>query len=184
MTTAETINAAILLATIVAILVGPVVAVFITRRIDDKREEARRRLETYRILMLTRAARMAPDHVRALNLVPADFAKDEAVIEEFRKYIDHLNSPFPAVEQQPHFFEQRNDIFFEMLFRIGQALGYRFDKRDLERLSYIPQGMVDDEQRQRQTQMLLAEVLEGKRTFPVAIGQITQGKSPFPPAPT
>ena len=80
MTTVETINAAILLATIVAILAGPVVAVFVTRRIDDKREQARRRLETYRALMLTRSARLAPDHVRALNLVPADFAHDAAVM--------------------------------------------------------------------------------------------------------
>lgn len=180
---ADKINFAILMATVIAILVGPIVAVYLTRRIDSRNEARRRRLEVYRNLMLTRTARLAPDHVRALNLVPVNFANVSAVIDPFRKYIDHLNSPLPAVDQQDHYFAQRSDIFYELLFQIGKALGYSFDKRDLERLSYIPRGYVNDKNRQRRMQELLTQILEGTRTFPVSIGQPAGPTNPFPPPP-
>ncbi len=183
MSKAETINAAILGFTIIAILAGPIVALWMTRRIDDRREAQRRRLEVYRSLMLTGSARRSFDHVRALNSVLVEFDDYKEVSGSYRKYIQHLNSPLPAVDQQHHFFEQQSDFFYDLLMHIGKSLGYNFDKRDLERLSYYPKVWWDDELTQRNLQQLLVQVLEGKRSFPIALAQHSDGTSPYPPPP-
>ena len=183
MTLVEKLDLVILFLTIIAIVAGPIIAVWMTRRVDESRQAYFRRLEVYRNLMLTRSVRIAPDHVRALNLVPVEFAQFDRVVEEFKKYIEHLSSPLPAVDQQELHYAQQSDIFYELLFRIGKTLGYSFDKRDLERLSYLPKGHVDDENRNRRAQNALAEILEGKRTFPVSINQPMMSAGIFPEPP-
>ena len=75
MTLVEKLDLVILSLTIIAIVAGPIIAVWMTRRADERRQAYFRRLEVYRNLMLTRSVRIAPDHVRALNLVPVEFAQ-------------------------------------------------------------------------------------------------------------
>jgi len=179
----EKINIGILIATAIAIIAGPIVAVLITRKSDRERENRQRRLQIYRTLMETRGARLAPDHVRALNAIPVEFFFEETVLQNLRIYIQHLSSPLPAADQQDRFGRARNDIFLDLLFSIGNVLGYRFDRAELERLSYMPTQLVNDEERIRRVQGLLLEVFEGRRGFPVIQFVPPGTQSLFPPAP-
>jgi hypothetical protein len=90
------------IATIVAVLAGPILAVWVTRRIDESRLKQTRRMEVFRTLMRTRRMRLNPDHVGALNLVEIEFHGEVPVIEAWKSYWDHLRQPFPKVlvEQQ------------------------------------------------------------------------------------
>jgi hypothetical protein len=55
------------IAVVVATLTGPVLAVMVTRHIDDARAQKARRLEIFRAMMRTRNAALLPDHVNALR---------------------------------------------------------------------------------------------------------------------
>ncbi|MFK0165622.1 DUF6680 family protein [Rhizobium sp. NPDC090279] len=179
---ADWLNSAILLATIFAIIYGPIKAVKITREMDDKRARENRRIDIFRNLMRTRQIQLDAEHVYALNLVELEFYGEEKIVSAYRNYMNHLNTPLPAVDAQDKFFEDRRDLFIDLLHVIGKAVGYDFDRRDLGKFGYVPAGWGNEAERQRYIQSLLVEVLENKRPFPIT-PMIVGNANPFPPPP-
>ena len=86
------------LATIVAIIVGPVIAVWITRKIDQDRAAKVRKMEIFRTLMRTRGMPIHWDHVGALNLVEVEFIDHQDVIEPWKEYLALLHERPPERE--------------------------------------------------------------------------------------
>ncbi|HMS95447.1 MAG TPA: hypothetical protein PKA03_09550 [Tabrizicola sp.] len=169
------------IATLVAIVLGPIVAVIVTRVLDGKSERRRRKIDVFRNLMQTRGIRLDPVHVAALNILEIEFYNEPEVRRAYADYIAHLSAPMPNVSEQDRFFEQRSDLFMSLLHKMGDALKFRFDKRDLERLSYVPQGWDTDHSLQRKNAALLSQILSGERAIPVT--NIISGPSPFPDPP-
>jgi len=169
-------------ATIWAILRGPVKAVEVTRRMDEERAGKDRKLDLFRGLMCTRQLKLSQDHVRALNLISIDFYDVEEVLEKYKSYVKHLYKPLPEINAQQHFFEERDELFVELLYSMGKNLGYHFDKKELEKNSYTPVGWAQDEDRVRKNASLLGEMLEGKRPLQVTAAQSVA--SPYPPPPS
>ena len=183
MNNTEIIQSLILLATIWAIVYGPIKAVKITRIMDQERESKAKKLEIFRALMRTRQVQLATDHVYALNMIEVEFYEETNVINAYREYVRQLNSGLPHVDDQRRYFDERHDRFVDLLCAMGKSLNYAFDKHELSRFGYAPVGWINDEDRQRNIQSLLVEMLEGKRPIPIAPMQIGPG-SPFPPSPT
>lgn len=177
--TAETLYS---IATLGAIILGPVIAVYITRRLDDRNEAKRRKFELFKALMQTRGIRLDPVHVAALNIIELEFYQFDSIRSAFQTYIAHLSSPEPNGDNDSldRYYEQRSDHFMDLLHEIGTVVGYNFDKRELERRSYVPRGWNDDQSVQRKNAMMLNQLLEGQRPLPVS-NFIAQ--SPFPPPP-
>jgi hypothetical protein len=171
----------IALATIAAIVVGPILAVIITRKLDREAQALDRKASVYRNLMRTRAIRLDPTHVGALNLVEVEFYGNDRVISSYQDYVRHLASPAPPPDEHERYFADRTDLFVELLFQMGRSLGYQFDKRDLERRAYSPLGWETDAGIQRRNAALLSEVLEGRRPLPIT--SVVASKSPYPPPP-
>ena len=169
------------MATLVAIAVGPIIAVIVTRMLDCAAEKRRRRLDVFRNLMQTRGVRLDPVHVAALNVVEVEFYKDKDVRDAFQSYIQHLSAPMPDVAEQDRFLEQRYDLFMDLLFKIGSSVGFSFDKRDLERLGYFPQGWDRDQNMQRRNVEMLGQLLSGQRAIPITY--FTGDQSPYPEPP-
>jgi len=182
------LNLAILVATVVAIIYGPIVAVRITLRSEDRREKTRRKYQTFYALMRTRRGTLSPEHVAALNTIQTEFHDDEKVIVAYKKHIENLGGPpLPAGsndETSHRFMEARTDVFHELMFEIGKSLGFNFDKRDLAKYSYTPQGWVDIETEQTAVRRLALELLQGKRGLPVSPFQVNPAANKFPPAPS
>jgi hypothetical protein len=168
-------------ATLIAIVLGPVIAVVMTRFLDEKSERRRRKTEVFRNLMQTRGIRLDPVHVAALNVLEIEFYNEPEVRRAYADYIAHLSAPMPVVSEQDRFFAQRSDLFMSMLHKMGGALRFQFDKRDLERLSYVPQGWDADHSLQRRNAALLTQILSGERAIPVT--NVIAGPSPFPEPP-
>lgn len=168
--------------TIIAIITGPIVAVSITLWRDRRNEVRRRRTEILASLMRTRAVRLSGEHVGALNLVQLEFHGRQSIIDAYTQYIEHLNKPLPPVGEQKYFFEEREARFLNLLTTIATDLKYKFDKKDLERLSYTPQGWHDDEGVQRGNMLLLSQLLRGERFLRVK-SESLQEHDPFPPPP-
>lgn len=58
---------------IAAVILGPILAVQVQKRIEKLREKWGRKNHLFQILMSTRASRLSPDHVQALNMIDLVF---------------------------------------------------------------------------------------------------------------
>lgn len=177
----------VLCATIFAIYYGPIKAVQITRENDTKHEKRRRQFDVFHALMKTRRFNLAPDHVMALNLVQVEFYGHERIDTAYRAYIALLYSKFPAPEdpEAERFWQAKQDALYNLMHEIGEELGYKFDKRDMERLAYGPQGWQNDEDQQRALRSLLVDLLAGKRAMPVIdFEKLMKAAGKFPPPPS
>lgn len=181
------LNLGILILTMVAIVVGPIVAVRLTLRSEEAREKVRRKYQTFHALMRTRRVVLSPDHVTALNVIQTEFHDDARVIAAHKKYIDLLDRPPLPPNTAQEFIKKemddRSDAFNDMMFEIGRHLGFSFDRRELAKYSYAPQGWVDIESSQNALRNLTLELLQGKRPLPVAPFQPSPMASKFPPPP-
>lgn len=181
------LNAAILVVTVIAIVYGPIVAVRLTQHGEEERERIRRKYQTFYNLMKTRRVTLSGDHVSALNVIQTEFHDDEKVIDAYKKYIDNLAGPsLPEGSNEDairRHIEARDDVFNEFMFELGRHLGFTFDKRDLAKYSYAPQGWANLENEQAALRRLSIELLLGQRGLPIAPFQPSPSASKYPPAP-
>ena len=155
---------------ILAVLLGPIIAVQLTRYLDNKKEERTRKLEVFKTLMATRAYTISWDHVVALNRIDLEFDKDnmkeKAVIEAWKAYLDLLGDKEMPPEQ---WAVKRIDLLVELLHKMAQVLDYDFDKTHIKNSSYSPMAHGNIEEEQKAIRTGLIEVLEGKRPIPMAV---------------
>lgn len=172
----------ILLATIAAIIYGPVRAVKVTRQLDAEREQTQRKYQILSDLMRTRRARLDPLHVSALNLIELEFYGNESIRSAYRTYAKHLNSHFPQEsEALDRHLREGDDLFNDLLQTIALDLGYSFDKGDLERLGYLPQGLGRHYDNSMINAQLTRDILEGRRALPIT--NFISNDAIFPPPP-
>ena len=78
---------------IAAVFLGPIVAVRLTRYLDNQKEIKERKLEIFKSLMATRAYTVSWLHVEALNRIDLEFDanRDREVVEAWKEYLDLLN---------------------------------------------------------------------------------------------
>ncbi|MFC5066587.1 DUF6680 family protein [Flaviflagellibacter deserti] len=169
---------------IVAIIVGPLLAVLITRWRDNRKENIRRRSDILEALMKTRPLRLSFEHVGALNLIQMEFFGKRSVIDAYKRYRDHLSQDFPQGDGAgKRFVETRDDLFVELIHAIASDLNYKFDKKDIEKLSYGPVGWENDESAVRMIRTLAINVLTGQQPLPVSIRPPNAPGQMFPPPP-
>jgi hypothetical protein len=174
------------LATIAAILIGPIAAVMVTRYIDGKRTEQQRRMDVFRTLMRTRRLQLSPDHVGALNLVEIEFHGEKDVLSAWRDYLTHLARPHSAHQtpaQQAALTRERDGLLTKLLHAIARSLKFHIEQLEIFEGGYTPQGWADDELQLRALRYFMLEVLRGNSPIPVTL---STGRAPadlFPPPP-
>lgn len=177
--------------TIVAIIIGPIAAVRITRNLDEKREEQGRRMDVFRTLMRTRRVTLSPDHVGALNLVEIEFKDEGPVIAAWRQYFENLGERWPDDLKMPEIEERtrrRAGLLTKLLHAMANSLNFTIEQLEIFEGGYAPQGWQDEEETQRALRYNLLQVLTGKRAFPVTsinqpIASQAPPPNPFPPPP-
>ncbi len=122
---------------ILAVLLGPIISVQLTRFLDSKKERRERKMEIFKTLMATRAYAVSWDHVVALNRIDLEVNKDnkkeKAVIEAWKAYRDLLGAKGMSSEQ---WNIKRVDLLVELLYSMAQVLDYDFDKTHIKNSSY------------------------------------------------
>lgn len=155
---------------IAAVLLGPIIAVQLTRYLDNKKEERERKLQVFKTLMATRSYAVSWDHVGALNRIDLEFDKDDkkekAVIEAWKAYLDLLRDGSISSEQ---WNIKRIDLFVEFLHKMAQVLDYDFDKTHIKNSSYSPVAHENIEEEQKKLRAGLIEVLAGNRSIPMKV---------------
>lgn len=155
---------------VVAVLLGPIIAVQLTRYLDNKKEKRERKLQVFKTLMATRAYTISWDHVVALNRIDLEFNKDDnnekAVIEAWKAYLDLLCDKSILPDQ---WNIKRTELFVELLHKMAQVLDYDFDKTHIKNSSYSPAAHGNTEAELKALRVGLIEMLEGKRPIPMTI---------------
>ena len=153
------------LATIAAIIIGPMVALWLQRISERRRERRNRKLVIFKELMATRATRVSPRHVDALNAIEVEFsdgsADDKRVLEAWRLYLDHLGDDNTGDNQR--WTDKGNDLLTDLLYEMSQALQYDFSKITLKKNVYSPRAHGDLELDQYLLRKYVVEMMAGKR---------------------
>jgi hypothetical protein len=158
-------------------LLGPILAVQAQKFVERATERRRRKQWIFDVLMATRATRINPDHVRALNQIELEFSganwfgrqfapsrKERVVLENWRTHADNLHRYLPK-EKGPEralWFERVDNSFIALLQSIGIAMGHNIDQRELRRGVYYPTGFSEDELRNHAIQVNFLRLLEGE----------------------
>ena len=133
---------------IVATVAGPILAVQAQKWIERARERRNAQRQLFYDLMATRATRVAPKHVEALNRIDLEFSgKGSAkgrreVLNRWRIYADHLNINLDNVNEAglTQWNVQGDEFFTDLLEALADALGYPFDRVQLKRGIYYPRA--------------------------------------------
>ena len=65
--------------------------------------------------------------------------------------------------------EKSRELTAELLQAMGKCLGYDFDKVQVKKGAYYPEGLVNTEQEQHAVRRGILDVLQGKRRIPVGV---------------
>lgn len=118
---------------IAATALSPLIAVQVTRHLDDRNEERGRKLQVFKTLMATRAYNLSPSHVEALSRIDLEFSasrrSEKAVLDVWQQYLDHLGSKSLAGEA---WNDKRVDLLVDLLHAMGKSLGYDFNKTKIK----------------------------------------------------
>lgn len=169
---------------ILATSISPLIAVQVTRYLDDRNEVRGRKLKVYKTLMATRAYSLSVAHVEALNSIDLEFSTkrpaEKVVLEIWQQYLDHLGN---TGMEAGAWATRRGDLLVDMLHAMGKALGYDLSKTQIKNGTYSPgaHGRMDAEQ--GRIRELAVELLEGKRSLPMHVTNLPRPASELPPAP-
>lgn len=166
--------------TVLAVILGPVLAVQAQKFLESVREKRNRRLALFKTLMSTRAERLSREHVQALNMIDIEFygrrmfgtryqtSKEKKVTNAWKNYNDHLNqkNSYDSVES---WIRDGDTLFTRILYEMSIALGYDYDEVQLKRDSYRPEAHVNIENAQLDVLTGLASVLRNERSIPMAV---------------
>jgi hypothetical protein len=153
------------IAVVIATILGPIVAVFVTRMIDDGRSRKQRQTDVFRSLMRSRRWALSPDYVNALNLVEVEFAGIKPVENAQRELFQHLNQH----TQSQEWGDKWRRLQTRLLYAIAVHLGYKMEQLDVLEGGYIPSDWGSLEDQQRALLHSMNELLSGKRLLPVQL---------------
>ena len=164
---------------VVAVLIGPILAVQAQKFVEKIRDKRDRRLQIFKSLMSTRAERVSREHVQSLNLIDIEFygrlifgirlqtQKEKAVTNAWKNYNAHLNDKtYPTIDD---WYRDGDGLFTKMLYEMSQALGYDFDEVQLKRDAYKPEAHVNLENAQLAVLDGLAKALNNQNSLSVNV---------------
>jgi hypothetical protein len=158
--------------TIIAIILGPIAALEVQRRLDKGREAKNRKLWIFKTLMSFRATALAPQFVQALNLIDVEFdnknEQEKAVRTAWKILLDHFGE-LAKPNQPADINEKTATLTTNLLIAMGKSLGYDFDEVQIKKGAYYPMGLGNVEQEQHAVRRGILDVLQGRRRVPVGI---------------
>ena len=168
---------------ILALLLGPIIAVQITEHLRKAEDARKRKIHIFRTLMATRSSNLNYSHIEALNLVEIEFnsskREEKKIVDCWRLYIAHLNAKdYPP----PNWENRRKELLIDLLYEISNLLGYAHDKSQIQSGAYYPQGYVNVENENTETRQLWLDVLRGNRKIPMKAEVYTASSTVPPPS--
>jgi hypothetical protein len=153
---------------LLAILLGPIFAIQVSQIIEKYKRKRERQEYIFKVLMATRGTPLDTRHVEALNMIDVEFyennKKAQEVLRAWKDYLDHLNLRENATE---FWVSKGQDLFVELIHKMAICLGYKFEKTDIRKTSYFPQGLGKIQDLQNNILECLGEIFNGNKGFPI-----------------
>jgi Family of unknown function (DUF6680) len=170
--------------TLLAVLLSPIFALEVQKRLDDRRGIRERKMAIFRKLMTTRATQLAPAHVEALNGIEVEFyatgGPDKKVLDAWRLYVNHLNTKTGEGEALNRWVEKKTTLLTDLLYAMAQNLGYDIDKVAIQNNAYHPKGFVEIETEQHALRKATLAVFSGERPIQTTVVGRVQTTQPLP----
>jgi hypothetical protein len=157
---------------LLTLLLAPLIALSVQDRVNRWREARQRKISIFRTLMATRAARVDPRHVEALNAVQVEFlggGAGKGVLEKWKEHLDHLNTPqnqFPSLEA---WVQKSDEHFIDLLYEMGKCVDCPLDRVELRRRFYRPVAHGEMEMEESVMRKALVEVLTSQRPLKMEV---------------
>jgi hypothetical protein len=162
--------------TIVAIILGPIMAVQIDKFLVRRSERINRKLWIFKTLMATRGTVLSSSHVEALNRIDLEFSdntKYRKVLSNWKEYFDNLSQRRAETQEEIIVWSAKNEeLLANLLLEMGQSLGYKFDKALIKRNIYYPSGHGIVERENELIRKGLLNILNNESSLSVNIGQV------------
>ncbi len=170
---------------VLAVLISPIFALEVQKRLDDRRARLDRKMAIFRRLMTTRATQMSPAHVEALNSIEVEFystsGPDKKVLDAWRLYNNHLYTHAGEGEALNRWIDKKKGLLIDLLYAMAQRLNYDIDKVTVERNVYYPQGHVEIELEQHALRKAALRVLSGESPIQATVVGRVQVSAPLRP---
>ena len=133
--------------TVVALILGPVIAVGITLWIEGQRRKRESRLVVLRQLIATRHLPGDPLYSTAVNLIPVEFNDDPRVMAAYKAYQEAV-SQVPGDDLEAIAQCNQNVVVKQtkMVFAVMQSMKLRASEADLPAEAYAAKGMIARDQ--------------------------------------
>jgi hypothetical protein len=163
-----------------ATLIGPILAVQAQKAVEAFRERRVRKTLLFEQLMATRASKVAPEHVRALNMIDLVFygerilgiqrrsRNEQRILDYWKEYLDHLNNR-GTDDQIVQWIAKGDELFTNLLYSIAEDIGFKFDRVQLKRGSYSPIAHGELEAEQAELRRATLSLITGKHALKMNI---------------
>ena len=161
--------------TLLAIVLGPIIAVQVQKYLERSRDLKNRKLYIFKTLMATRGSVLSFAHVEALNRIDLEFSGDRKylkVISSWKEYFDNLLQKAETQEELIVWSARNEELLANLLFEMGLSLGYDFDKVLIKRNVYSPVGHFKTERENEIIRQELLKILQGNATLPIRIDHV------------
>ncbi len=159
---------------IVAIVVGPILAVVTQILVQRRHEKRGQKLWVFGTLMSSRATVIAPDFVKALNYIDVVFYNNVEVRNRWKTLLDHFNSDmYKDPDSAPKAFEKARDLTAELLAEMAKDLNYKYDYSHIKGNMYYPKGHGEIEQQTADLRQLGIAVMKGESRIKVEVTEST-----------
>lgn len=147
---------------IIAIITGPIIAIFISQKLQERNKKREDKVQIFKILMTSRIYGWSNESVYALNIIDIVFSDEQEVIDKWHMYHDKLRIENPSETDLQKIREARN----RLLETIAISLGYK-DKItwSIIETPYIPTGMYEQMQQQKTFQQNQCEAIDMMKSF-------------------
>lgn len=157
---------------ILATLFSPLIAVQTQKWIERATVRRNAQRQIFYSLMATRATRIAPQHVEALNRIDLEFntsagQREREVVNRWRIYADHLNRVVDGANEAAatQWNVKAEELFLDLLEALSYALRYGFDRVQLRRGIYYPRAHSEAELRKEIVEREVIRLLTGQSSL-------------------
>lgn len=147
---------------IAAVIIGPIVAVYIGQWLHVRAEKRKEKMHIFNILMSSRLNGFASfDAVYALNSIDIVFEKERKVRAAWKEYIDRCTVVNPESPTKTE-LEKMQLATYKLLEEMARCLGYK-DKITWEEIQnpYIPRWYAQQLQSQQFNSVMYTNILQG-----------------------
>jgi len=167
------------IATIAAVIVGPIAAVVITLFNEARRRTRELQTQTLRMLISTRHLPGDASYNTAINLIPVDFNREQAVMKAWSDYIEIVRYAPAAGNEETH-NRQMSAKQTTLIFEIMKFLKYDLSETQIQQSAYAAGGFTKRDEIWIRAQLAWPEIAQALQRQNELTERLVSGQATSP----